>query len=92
MENQLPIHPTIKANFTFDWQQLVLNGGEDYELLFTAKSQVMAKVQNSFASPITVIGEVTEEMAGQVTLLDTAGKSIHWHETSWEHFKSNSRA
>lgn len=92
MENQLPIHPTIKANFTSDWQQLVLNGGEDYELLFTAKSQVMAKLQNSFVSPITVIGEVTEEMAGQVTLLDTAGKSIHWHETGWEHFKSNSRA
>ena len=87
-ENLLPAYPAIKANFKSDWLQLVLAGGEDYELLFTASSQVIAKVQKAVSCPVTVIGEITAEMLGRVALLDAKGKRIPWHEAGWEHFKS----
>ena len=87
-ENLLPVHPAIKASFKSDWQQLVLSGGEDYELLFTASSKAMARIKKTVSCPVTVIGEITEQLPGQVTLLDAAGKSNPWKQAGWEHFKS----
>jgi thiamine-monophosphate kinase len=87
-EDSLPVHPAIKSNFKSDWPQLVLAGGEDYELLFTASSQVIAKVKQALSCPVTVVGEITETMPGQVTVLDAAGKSTPWQQAGWEHFKS----
>ncbi|MBL7209498.1 MAG: thiamine-phosphate kinase [Dehalococcoidia bacterium] len=84
----VPIHPLVKANFKAEYQQLALAGGEDYELLFTATNQVINQVKQGVSCPVTVIGEIIEGTPGQVTLVDTAGKSIGWHEAGWEHFKS----
>ena len=84
----VPIHPALRANFKADCHQLALTGGEDYELLFTAPSHVIAQVKQNISCPITVIGEITEGTPGQVTLTDADGKSIAWQQTGWEHFKS----
>ena len=84
----VPIHPAVQANFSSDFQQLALTGGEDYELLFTASSQVVNQVKQAISCPVTVIGEITDETPGHVSLPDTVGESISWQQTGWEHFKS----
>jgi thiamine-monophosphate kinase len=84
----VPIHPILQSNFKSDCQQLALSGGEDYELLFTASSQVINQIKQAISCPVTVIGEITEGTPGQVTLSDAAGKSIPWQQGGWEHFKS----
>ena len=87
-KDSVPIHPILQSNFKSDCQQLALSGGEDYELLFTANSQIINQVKQAISCPVTVIGEITEGTPGQVTLIDAAGKSIPWRQGGWEHFKS----
>jgi len=84
----IPIHPTLRSSFKSDCQQLALSGGEDYELLFTASSQIIEQVKQAISCPVTVIGEITEGTPGQVTLIDASGKNITWQQGGWEHFKS----
>ena len=87
-KDSVPIHPILQSNFKSDCQQLALSGGDDYELLFTASSQIINQVKQAISCPVTVIGEITEGTPGQVTLIDAAGKSIPWRQGGWEHFKS----
>jgi thiamine-monophosphate kinase len=87
-QNELPIHPALKKNFKSDYLQLALSGGEDYELLFTASSQIINRLKKVMPCPITVIGEITQGKPGQVTIIDADGKIIPWQKAGWEHFKS----
>lgn len=84
----VPVHSSLRTYFKDDCQQLVLGGGEDYELLFAATSRVVEKVSKALSCPIAVIGEITEGISGQVKLIDAAGKSIPLQRVGWEHFKS----
>lgn len=86
--NAVPIHPALKKNFKSDYLQIALSGGEDYELLFTASSQVIGRLKKALPCPITMIGEITQGETGQVTLMDAKGKAIPWQNAGWEHFKS----
>jgi thiamine-monophosphate kinase len=86
--NRLPIHPGVKAAFKNEALGLALSGGEDYELLFTAKSSVIDRVKRIMSTPLTVIGEITREHSGKVTLLDKQGKTVDWEERGWDHFRS----
>ncbi len=85
----LPIHPVVQANFKPDCYQLALSGGEDYELLFTAKSQIIDRVKEVIPCPVTTIGEIIEGTPERVTVIDATGKSIPWQEAGWNHFKSH---
>ena len=84
----VPIHPALKAHFPTEFEQLALAGGEDYELLFTAGSQVMEKAKRSITCPVTVIGEITAAAPGQVKVVDSSGRTLDWKRKGWEHFKS----
>jgi len=88
-ENAVPIHPALKKNFKSDYLQLALSCGEDYELLFTAGSQIINRLKKTMPCPVTVIGEIAEGKPGQVTLIDADGKIIPWEKAGWEHFKSH---
>src|SRR4030042_198203 len=72
-KDSVPIHPVLQSNFKSDCQQLALSGGEDYELLFTASSQVINQVKQAISCPITVIGEIIEGTPGTVRLSDAHG-------------------
>ncbi len=89
--NKLPIHALLRSAFKKESLRLALSGGEDYELLFTARSEVIAKLTEIMSSPVTVIGEIVSDAPGQVTLLDEQGKVVKWDETGWDHFKSPGR-
>lgn len=69
-----------------DW---ILDGGEDYELLFTTKTPV-EKIQKAFASrkietPVSWIGRVVEGPSG-VRLLDAKGKLLRRAAKTFQHF------
>jgi len=89
--NKLPLHALLRSAFKKESLGLALSGGEDYELLFTARSEVIAKLTGIMSSPVTVIGEIVSDAPGQVTLLDEQGKVVKWDETGWDHFKSPGR-
>jgi len=71
--DRVPIQPAVKANFGDRALELALSGGEDYELLFTASAEVIDKVRTAASCPITVIGEIIADKAGEVTLVDSKG-------------------
>jgi len=84
--NRVPVEPLVKAGFGDRALELALTGGEDYELLFTAKAEVIARIKKVAACPITAIGEIT---AGQgVTVVDRRGKPLEPGRAGWEHFTS----
>jgi len=82
---RVPIEPRVKAEFGDRALELALSGGEDYELLFTARAEVIDGVKRKAACPITVIGEILAGNKG-VTVVDSQGKPVNLSRRGWEHF------
>jgi len=82
--DRVPIQPTVKANLSHKSLELALSGGEDYELLFTARAEVIDKVKGATSCPITVIGEIVADK--KITLVDSQGNPFNLGKTGWEHF------
>jgi len=82
----IPVHPLVSANFEKDCLSLALSGGEDYELLFTATTEVIDEVNKLLPCPVTVIGEIVEQEPGRVRLFDERGREIQLGRGGWEHF------
>jgi len=70
---------------------LILSGGEDYELLFTLKSEDARNLEKLFhkaKTPVTLIGEVSAQ-PGKMVLVKTDGTSKPLQEfTGFNHFRS----
>jgi thiamine-monophosphate kinase len=82
---RVPVEHGVKAEFGERALEMALGGGEDYELLFTARAEVIDKVKQSAACPITVIGEILAGDKG-VTLVDSQGNPVNLVRRGWEHF------
>ena len=64
---------------------LALHGGEDYGLLFTARSKVASRIPPIFGhTRITRIGEIVR--GSGVKLVDTTGKASRLLPGGWDHF------
>lgn len=83
---RVPVHPTVKACFADKSLELALSGGEDYELLFTAKESVIERVKKSTDCPVTVIGEIISGEPGKVNPVDSRGKPFKLVKAGWDHF------
>lgn len=88
MTNKVPIHPLVQAAFELDFLRLALSGGEDYELLFTARGDVIERAKLLVPSAVTIIGEIVVDEPGRVTLLDEEGRVMEWEDGGWEHFRN----
>jgi len=84
--DRVPIHSLVKANFGDRALELALSGGEDYELLFTGNTEVIDRVKRAASYPVTVIGEITADEAGKITLIDKKGNPADLDKAGWEHF------
>jgi thiamine-monophosphate kinase len=84
--DKVPVHPAVKAHFGDRALRMALSGGEDYELLFTASTEVIDQVKEAVSCPVTVIGEIVAGEAGEVTLIDEKGSRVYLPGTGWEHF------
>ena len=85
-EAQVPIHDEARLQameFNLDPITCALNGGEDYELLFTVSPTDLEKVR--FMDSVYIIGEITPKDDG--VKLHTTGGQIHpITAQGWTHF------
>ena len=77
----------LRRTFPDDWTDLALAGGEDYELVFTAPSETLARAQEMLETPVTVVGRIVDgegvEVVGQSDVGITDG--------GWDHFRSRTQ-
>ena len=85
--DSVPVHHLLQKAFPDHALDLALNGGEDYQLLFAAPSELMAQAVAQLGPPTTVIGEITSGPPGTVRLLDRTGKAQEVSVRGWDHFK-----
>lgn len=86
-EDKIPIDPMTydtAREFGLDPTVCALNGGEDYELLFTVPQDAYDKVKNQL--DITIIGYITEEAAG-CEMISKSGNVHPITAQGWNAFK-----
>jgi len=86
-EDKIPIdqqtYDTARS-FNMDPTLYALNGGEDYELLFTIKQDDYEKIKN--IPEITVIGHMTDKNSG-INLVTKSGTVVEIKAQGWDHLK-----
>jgi len=85
-QDKLPVDQQVldtAEEFKIDPVTCVLNGGEDYELLFTVKLSDFDKIKNH--PDITIIGKVTEKAEG-INLITPSGNAFPLKAQGWKHF------
>lgn len=85
-EEKLPLDPTaitLAAEFNLDVVTCALNGGEDYELLFTIRQEDYDKVKGE--PDISIIGHCTENK-GVAQIVNAAGQSFDLKAQGWKAF------
>ncbi len=87
-EEKIPLDPQVISTceeFNIDSTTVALNGGEDYELLFTVSQDDYPKIK---ANPnLTVIGYMKEEQAG-IHLVTRADAKIPIKAQGWKNFNA----
>ncbi len=88
-EEKIPIDPMTydrARGFGMDPTTAALNGGEDYELLFTINADDFEKIKGN--PDITVIGYMTDKNAG-VNLISKSNTSHEIKAQGWDSFSKN---
>lgn len=84
--DKLPIDTKMSMtalDFNLDPSTCALNGGEDYELLFTVKQEDYDKIKGN--PHMTIIGHITDENDGQY-LIDKNDSAIELRAQGWDAF------
>lgn len=85
-EEKIPVDVTtvgIAKDFEIDPSTFALNGGEDYELLFTIQQADFEKVKD--LEDISIIGHMTEASAG-INLISRSGTQVEIRAQGWDAF------
>lgn len=85
-DEKLPIdHEThrVAREFDLDPSTCALNGGEEYELLFSIKQEDFDKVKGN--EHMTIIGHYTDKASG-AAIIDRGGVVIPMQAQGWNHF------
>ena len=86
-EEKIPIDPATvntSKDFRISPTTAAMNGGEDYELLFTIKKNDYEKIKDNPA--LSVIGHMTEESTG-VNLISASGAMVPVTAQGWDGLK-----
>ena len=84
-----PKIPKVKVltQLGLDALQLALDGGEDYELLFTVPKRLAGRLPKAIRGvSITAIGEITRER--KILLVDERGRTTPLRNQGWDPFRS----
>ncbi len=87
-DEKLPIDGATSMtaiDFNLDPNTCALNGGEDYELLFTIDQKDFDKIKGN--PHMTVIGHITHESDG-IYYVDKNGAAVELQAQGWNHFDS----
>lgn len=90
-EEKIPIDPTTVSTmeeFKIDATLAALNGGEDYELLFTLPLDYHEQIKNT--PGISIVGHVTEKAAGNFMVGKGSEQMIPLKAQGWESHKADS--
>ena len=82
-EDKLPLDPqfiNVCEEFDLDSTTVAINGGEDYELLFTIKMEDFDKIKGN--PNFTIIGHMTQESEG-IHLVTRANTKIPLKARGW---------
>ncbi len=91
---RVPLSPAGRAavDADGDLMRVVLGGGDDYELLFTASvgaGEAIEALSRRLDLTLSAIGHMSKEgpasAAGSVTILDSKGVAIHLKEKGYQH-------
>ncbi|MCY4623823.1 MAG: thiamine-phosphate kinase [Chloroflexi bacterium] len=82
----VPVHAAALAAFPDEAMTMALNGGEDYELLFTAPPRLMASIGSGPACGVHVVGEIISGTSGEVVVVDDKGNAMAPPRKGWDHF------
>jgi thiamine-monophosphate kinase len=82
----VPVHPATLAAFPDDALAMALNGGEDYELLFTAPPRLMTTLGTALQCDIHVVGEIISGPSGDIVVVDATGSPLTPPRSGWDHF------
>ena len=85
--DRVPVHPLVEQTYPDDWLDLALNGGEDYQLLFTAQSSLISEVLPQLPEGSALIGEITEGRAGEVVIVGSDGQETAAAPGGWDHYR-----
>jgi thiamine-monophosphate kinase len=83
--DRIPVSKAVWVAFGERALGFALAGGEDFELLFTAPADTVAKAASALSCPVSVIGDVIGG-PGRTELVDAAGKTVDLPGTGWDHF------
>ncbi len=90
-EKNLPIAPEIKRLKRKEKLDVILNGGEDFELLLTTPEKkidsLISHFKKKFDIPLSVIGEIKPQKYG-LKILGTDGREEPLKASGYEHFRS----
>lgn len=83
----VPIDPEVREVYIENAPAYAMLGGEDFELLFTAPSNIIEKVKAELKVPVSIIGDIVSEHPGKTMVLDVDGHKITPAMPGWDHFK-----
>ena len=83
----IPIHPGASRALPQTALGMALNGGEDYELVFTAPADVIASLEGKLESGFRVIGTIAEGEPGLVSVVDRDGAPLKVDAQGWDHLR-----
>ena len=87
-EDKLPLDPqfiNVCEEFDIDSTTVAINGGEDYELLFTIAMEDFDKIKGN--PHMTPIGHITHKNDGMY-YIDKSGSAIELRAQGWNHFNN----
>ena len=82
--DRVPGGQELRRAFPEDWIDMALAGGEDYELVFTAPSETLARAQEMLETPVTVVGRIVDG-EGLEVVGSTGPRAANG---GWDHFRS----
>lgn len=89
--DEVPVAPglaDLAASLSVDPMSLALHGGEDYELLVALPPEIVEsvaeKLLDRFATPLSVVGEVTESL--DLVAVAADGTEAPLEARGWDHF------
>jgi len=86
IKKNVKIDPALEAAHGISAIDFALNGGEDYELLFTASHQTIERINNVLPH-VNIVGEVVGGAPGVITVKHDMGETVYEDRFGWEHFR-----
>ena len=84
----VPVAAALRAAYPGDALRLACTGGEDYELVLVGEREKIEQLRASSDVPLTVVGEIVEDPACRVRLLDANGNEINFGPAGWDHIRA----